>query len=278
MLDAHVHCWQLGRHACTWPPPELVPIHRDFLPDAWQAEAARCGMARAILVQSQASTLDTDWLLALARDDARIAGVVGWTDLAARDAPLCIARLAAAPKLRGVRPMLQDQPDIGWILLPSVQPALAALVAHGLCFDALVRPHQLPTLLRLAERHPDLAIVIDHAAKPDLAAGRLDPWRSRMADLAALPNVHCKLSGLVTEAAPGWRVADLAPCVEHLVAAFGATRLLWGSDWPVVNLAGGYARWFAASGELLHLDAAQRAAVLGGNAARVYGVDRTTGQ
>ncbi|HEU0276296.1 MAG TPA: amidohydrolase family protein [Rhodanobacteraceae bacterium] len=277
LIDAHVHCWQLGHHACTWPPPGLGAIHRDFGLGDWQAEAAPLGATRAILVQSQASARDTDWLLELARDDSRVAGVVGWIDLAAPGASAGIAQLAASPKLRGVRPMLQDQPDIDWILASALRPAFAALVAWGLCFDALVRPDQLTTLLRLADRHPDLRIVIDHAAKPELACGRLDPWRSLIDGLAALPNVYCKLSGLVTEAGPGWRVAQLAPCVDHLLAAFGASRLLWGSDWPVVNLAGGYARWLAATDELLPRDAASRARILGANAARVYGVDAGMG-
>src|SRR5579875_3712778 len=208
IVDAHLHCWRLGRNGCSWPTPELTAIHRDFVIDDWWREAAPLHIGAGVLVQSQPSERDTGWLLGLARGDPRIAGVVGWVDLAARDAPARIAALTAHPKLRGIRPMLQDLPDDGWILSPALAPAIEALIAHGLCFDALVKPRHLPHLLRFAERHPDLPIVIDHAAKPDIAQGVLDPWRSHIAALAEFPRTGCKLSGLLTAAdAVGQRLA-----------------------------------------------------------------------
>lgn len=272
-IDAHVHFWRIGCNDCAWPPPELTAIHRDFLPGDWRREADVAGIDAAIAVQSQPSERDTTWLLELARDDARIAGVVGWVDLAARDAPDRIAALSENPKLRGLRPMLQDMPDDDWIVSDAVMPAADAMVAHHLCFDALVRPRHLPHLLRFAERHPDLQIVIDHAAKPDIAHGELDPWRARIAALAELPNVSCKLSGLVTEAGDARQFDDLRPYVEHLLATFGARRLLWGSDWPVVNLAADYSRWLNLADTLAGLAGAERAALFGGNAVRVYGIE-----
>ncbi|MBU6416626.1 MAG: amidohydrolase family protein [Xanthomonadaceae bacterium] len=270
-IDAHVHFWRIGCNDCAWPPPELTAIHRDFLPEDWQWEADAAGIDAAIVVQSQPSARDTTWLLELARDDARIAGVVGWADLAARDAPDRIAALASHPKLRGLRPMLQDLPD-NWILQPAVAPAIEAMIAHHLCFDALVKPRHLPHLLRFAESHPALRIVVDHAAKPDIARGELDPWRAQIAASAERANVSCKLSGLVTEAGERWHPDDLRPYVEHLLATFGPRRLLWGSDWPVVNLAGDYSRWFDLAGQLTHLQGDARAALFGGNAMRVYGI------
>ncbi len=272
LVDAHCHFWRLNQNDCTWPPPELTAIHRDFLPDDWQREARAVGVAAAVAVQSQPSERDTAWLLQLARDDARIAGVVGWVDLAARNAPDRITALTGNPKLRGLRPMLQDLPD-GWILQPGLAPAIDAMLAQGLCFDALVRPRHLPHLLRFAERHPTLRIVIDHAAKPDIAGGALEPWRAQIAALAGLPNVACKLSGLVTEASEAWRADDLRPYVEHLLATFGSRRLLWGGDWPVVNLVAGYARWFDAAEELTALSGDERAALFGKNAVSVYGIE-----
>ena len=273
MIDAHCHFWQIGRHDCTWPPPELGVIHRDFLPDDWQRQGRVAGVDAAIAVQSQPSGRDTDWLLQLATNDARIAGVVGWADLAARNATDRIAELAAHPKLRGLRPMLQDLPEDDWLLRPGLQPAIKAMVAHDLCFDALVRPRHLPHLLRFAERHPGLRVVIDHAAKPDIAGGALEPWRTHIAALAGFPNVACKLSGLVTEAGEAWRSDDLRPYIEHLLETFGPCRLLWGSDWPVVNLAADYARWFAAADELAGVSDDERTALFGRNAARVYGIE-----
>lgn len=271
-IDAHVHFWRIGCNDCAWPPPGLAAIHRDFLPEDWRREADAAGIDAAIAVQSQPGERDTRWVLQLAGVDSRIAGVVGWTDMAAHDAPDRIAALAANPKLRGLRPMLQDLPDDDWILQPSVAPAVEAMIAHHLCFDALVYPRHLPHLLRFAERHPALRIVIDHAAKPDIARGVIDPWRARIAALAELPNVSCKLSGLVTEAGEHWRTDDLRPYADHLLATFGPRRLLWGSDWPVVNLAADYSRWFDAAGELTHLQGDERAALFGGNAIRVYGI------
>lgn len=272
LIDAHVHFWRIGRNDCAWPPPDLAAIHRDFLPADWRREADAVGVGAAIAVQSQPSERDTGWLLELALEDTRIAGVVGWADLAAVDAPARIAALAAHPKLRGLRPMLQDLPDADWILRPALAPAIEAMIAHGLCFDALVRPRHLPQLLRFAERHPALGFVIDHAAKPDIAHGGFEPWRTRVAALATLPNVSCKLSGLLTEAGGRWHAADLRPYVEHLLAAFGPQRLLWGSDWPVVNLAADYSRWFDLAGTLTALAGDERAVLFGGNAARIYGI------
>ena len=272
VIDAHVHFWRIGRNDCTWPPPELAAIHRDFLPDDWRREADAVGIDAAIAVQSQPSERDTAWLLELVHDDARIAGVVGWTDLSAHDAPQRIAALAAHPKLRGLRPMLQDLPD-DWILQSSLTPAIEAMIAHDLRFDALVKPRHLPHLLHFAERHPALRIVIDHAAKPDIAHGVIDPWRAQIAALAELPNVSCKLSGLVTEAGDAWRPDALRPYVEHLLATFGPRRLLWGSDWPVVNLAADYSRWFNLADNLVDSAGDEREALFGGNAVRVYGIE-----
>lgn len=271
-VDAHVHFWQIGRNDCAWPPPELAAIHRDFLPGAWRDEAEPLGIEAAIVVQSQPSARDTAWLLELARNHAFVAGVVGWADLAAPDAPARIAALAQEPKLRGLRPMLQDLPEDDWLLRAEIEPAIAAMIAHDLCLDALVRPRHLPHLARFAERHPALRIVIDHAAKPDIARCALDPWRARIAELAALPQVTCKLSGLVTEAGEDWRPDDLRPFVEHLLATFGPRGLLWGSDWPVVSLASGYSQWFGLADALTGLAGGERAALFGDNAARVYGV------
>jgi L-fuconolactonase len=272
VIDAHVHFWRIGRNDCAWPPPELAAIHRDFLPEDWRREADPAGIDAAIAVQSQPSGRDTEWLLQLARDDACIAGVVGWVDLAATNAEDRIAVLASHPKLCGLRPMLQDLPEDDWILRSALAPAIEAMIAHDLCFDALAFARHLPHLLRFAERHPALRIVIDHAAKPGIARGALDPWRARITALAELPNVSCKLSGLVTEAGEHWQPDDLRPYVEHLLATFGPQRLLWGSDWPVVNLAADYSRWLGLADTLAGLAGEERAALFGGNAIRVYGI------
>lgn len=270
-IDAHQHCWQLAARAGSWPPPSLAAIYRDFAPEDLAPLLAEHGVAGTVLVQSLPSEVDTDWLLALAERAGFIRAVVGWTDLLAPDAPAAIARLASNKKLKGLRPMLQDLDDEQWIANPSLAPALNAMVEHGLRLDALVLPRHLPALLQCAREYPLLAIVIDHAAKPPIADAQFGHWREQMAQLAALPNVHCKLSGLVTEAKPDWSVDDLRPYVSHVLEVFGAQRVIWGSDWPVVDLAGGYGAWLAASESLLaHLGQQDRNDIFGLNARRFY--------
>ena len=272
-IDAHQHFWQLAARAGSWPPPSLAAIHRDFAPADLAPLLAAHGIVGTVLVQSLPSAADTDYLLALAEQNSFIRAVVGWTDLLAPDAAAAIACLASQPKLKGLRPMLQDIDDNQWIANPALAPALAAMVEHGVRLDALVLPRHLPALLQCARDYPLLPIVIDHAAKPPIADAAFGAWREDMAQLAALPNVHCKLSGLVTEARPGWHVDDLRPYAAHVLDVFGPRRVIWGSDWPVVDLAGGYAAWLAASEALLaHLGQQDRDAVFGLNACRFYGL------
>lgn len=270
-IDAHQHFWRLADRHGAWPPPSLAPIHRDFLPDDLAPLLARHGVAATVLVQSMPNLDDTRFMLEQAEAHPFIGGVVGWVDLKAADAAGQIARLAAFPKLKGLRPMLQDLDDERWIDDPALAPAVEAMLRHGLCFDALVLPRHLPALLAFTERFPALPVVIDHAAKPDIAHGVLAPWCDDIARLARLPQVHCKLSGMVTEAGPHWQIADLQPYVTHLLDHFGAGRLIWGSDWPVLNLAADYERWIAACDHLLAgLDPPVRQAVFGLNAKKFY--------
>jgi L-fuconolactonase len=270
-IDAHQHFWQLAARAGAWPPPELSTIHRDFGPEDLTCLLMKHGVDATVLVQSMPNEADTHFMLDLAQRHGFIAAVVGWTDLKAPDAPARIAALAAHPKLRGLRPMLQDLADDNWIDDPLLAPAVRAMLEHGLTFDALVLPRQLRGLLAFARRHPELPIVIDHLAKPAMDGQPDARWLDDMAQLAALPQVHCKLSGMVTEAGPGWTVAQLRPFASHVLEVFGWQRVMWGSDWPVIRLAADYGAWVEASKALLaHLDEAQRDAVFRHNAARFY--------
>lgn len=239
MIDAHQHVWQLGRNGCEWPTPDLKPIYRDYGIEDLVSVANECGVTGSVLVQSQTSDADTDYLLRVADTCDFIKAVVGWVDLASPGAPARIAQLAAHPKFRGVRPMLQSLPDNAWILRPELEPAIAALKQHRLSLDALVYTRHLPHLYRFARRHPDLPIVIDHAAKPAIIVNDepADEWREAMRQLAALPQVYCKLSGLVTEAGKGQGKEVFCNYIKFLVSLFGPERLMWGSDWPVINLA-----------------------------------------
>lgn len=270
-IDAHQHFWEIARGDYGWLTPALGPIHRDFGPRDLGPHLARHGIAGTILVQAAPTEAETAYLLALAARTPFVAGVVGWSDFEAGDAAARIARLARDPLLVALRPMVQDIADPLWLQRRGLAPAFAALVAQNLVFDALLLPQHIAPMLAVLARHPALSVVIDHAAKPDLVAGDLAAWRGGISALATHPNTVCKLSGLVTEAGPGWTLDTLRPVVDHLLEAFGPARLLWGSDWPVVTLRAPYERWLETAQALLAgLSEAERDAVFGGNAARVY--------
>ena len=283
-IDAHQHFWQLARGDYGWLRADdagLAPLVRDFLPADLAPLLRTHGVARTVLVQAAPSVAETAFMLSLAAAHDAVGGVVGWVDLASEDAAPTLARLAEDPRLKGVRPMLQDLPADDWIITAPRPDALRTLRRLGLRFDALVRPRQLAPLARFARAHAELPIVVDHAAKSPLASAWNDEpmqaWRRDLAALAELPGVHCKLSGLLTELAPADRItpesatARLSPVVDALLNWFGPGRLMWGSDWPVLTLAGRYADWIEVSDALLApLSDGERAQVLHGSAQRFY--------
>ena len=270
-IDAHHHLWTLARGDYGWLTPDLAPIYRDFRLADLVPLLSSAGIDGTILVQAAPTEAETIFLLDTADAADVVCGVVGWIDFDAADAAARIDALGRRKLLVGLRPMVQDIPDDDWLLRPRLAPLLAAMEKRDLIFDALVLPRHLTRLLRLVDNHPDLQFVLDHCAKPRLAGGDLVPWKKDIAEIAGRPNIVCKLSGLVTEAATDWQVADLRQAVDHVRASFGSIRLLWGSDWPVVNLAGGYAKWLAAAETLLtDLSEDERAGVFGDNAARIY--------
>ena len=269
VIDAHQHFWLLKDRQGAWPPPELAAIHRDFLPADLIPETKASGVSGTVLVQSLPSLDDTRFLLDLARDHDFVLGVVGWADLKAPDAPQVIAKLAKADKLKGLRPMLQDLADPNWIDDPALAPAVEVMIEHRLVFDALVLEPHLPALHAFASRYPGLPIVIDHGAKPRIASGHFTGWRHAMSRLAKLPHLYCKLSGLLTEAGEQ-RQEALRPYIETILELFGAERVIWGSDWPVLNLAGSYSSWINQCRQIV--PQADQDAVMGGNAIRVYGL------
>jgi L-fuconolactonase len=270
-IDAHHHLWTLARGDYGWLTPALAPIHRDFELSDLAPHLAAAGIAGTILVQAAATEAETMFLLDIADSADVVRGVVGWIDFDGADGAARIDAMAARSLLVGLRPMVQEIADDDWLLRPALAPLLAAMAANGLVFDALVLPRHLPRLSQVVRRHPDLTFVLDHCAKPRLATGDIATWRHDIALLAEHPNIVCKLSGLATEAAPDWRITDLREAVAHVVSCFGPQRLLWGSDWPVVNLAGGYEKWLAAAETLVaDLSSAEKSDIFGGNAARIY--------
>ncbi|MBP2237861.1 L-fuconolactonase [Sinorhizobium kostiense] len=272
-IDAHQHYWMLGLGHNDWPGPDLKAIYRDFGPEDLKPHLAAAGIARTVLVQAAANRAETDFLLALAEREETVAAVVGWVDVLAPGAVAEIERLKSHRKFRGIRPMLQSIAETAWILRPEAIATLEALPHLDLRFDALIQPRHLPVIAALADRLPELQIVIDHGAKPFIAEGRMEPWRTDMAALALRRNVHVKLSGLVTEAGGAWSIERLRPYAAHLIDVFGADRVMFGSDWPVVLLAADYAAWFAAARALTaHRTESERRAIFLGTAARFYGI------
>lgn len=271
IVDAHFHSWRLDRGDYAWLTPALGPIYRDVGVADWQAQACPFGLTGGVLVQAAPTEAETAFLLGLADAHECVLGVVGWVDLLAADAPQRIARLAAHPRLKGLRPMLQDIADPDWILQPELETALRAMVEHGLAFDALVRPIHLPGLLTLCRRHPDLRVVVDHGAKPDIAGAQWEPWAGDLANLAADTQAWCKLSGLLTEAGPRPAPDAARRWAEHVLRCFGPRRVLWGSDWPVLECASSYGAWWHETEAMLSASTPQeRERVLGGNAREAY--------
>ncbi len=274
MIDAHFHAWSVARGDYGWLTPELGRIYRDITVGDWQLLAAREGVQGGVLVQAAPTAAETQYLLQLAQSHPRVLGVVGWIDMLASDAVAQVRHLAMQPLIKGLRPMLQDLPEPDWILQPAISPVLEAMADAGLVFDALITPVHLPHIVTVAERHPDLTIVIDHGAKPVMTPEATRAWHQSMQTVARQTDprrVYCKLSGLWTQAPAGSDCSVVTAWCASLLDSFGPARLIWGSDWPVLELAGDYARWREVSLQVLgHCSEAEKAAVLGGNARHVY--------
>ncbi len=271
IIDAHQHFWDPKRGDYGWLKP-YNPIHRVFAPADLKPLLDQTGVEGTILVQAAPSTAETDYMLGIARGTPWVLGVVGWIDLLAPDAMNQLRTRAADPLFVGVRPMLQDLPDPDWILQPVLGPVLETVADTGLIFDALVLSHQVGAITTLAARHPRLSILLDHGAKPRLGdAAAMGLWARDMEKLAALPNVACKVSGLLTELGPQGSRDDVARAIAVLFDLFGAGRLVWGSDWPVLTLAGAYGDWFELARDAIAAkQESALSAVVGGNALRLY--------
>ena len=275
VVDAHHHLLDPARFDYPWLTPELAAIDRRFAPEDLVSELAAAGIDRTILVQTIGSLDETREFLATAAAVPFIGGVIGWVDLTDRGVSGSLDALRGGPGgewLVGIRHQVHDEPDPDWLLRPDVRRGLAAIEAAELTYDLLVRPRELPTALMVAREIAGLRLVIDHLAKPPIRSGATEPWASLLRPFGELPNVSCKLSGLVTEADPAtWQVDDLAPYVEIALETFGPRRLLFGSDWPVCLLAASYADVVAAARDLTaDLSPAERAAVFGGAAETAY--------
>ncbi|MFN3238369.1 MAG: amidohydrolase family protein [Pseudomonadales bacterium] len=274
-VDCHQHFWQLSRGDYAWLTSDLTTLYRDFLPEDLRPLIASNNVHKTIVVQAAPTDAETDFLLELAAATNFIAGVVGWVDMTAANAPERIKSLAQNPWFKGIRPMLQDIEDVNWMLRPELAPAFETLQKLDLSFDALVMPRHLENLLVLLQRYPGLRCVINHGAKPDISSDAWQPWAQQMSAIARETGAHCKLSGLLTEAGDDASAESLQPYMAHLLDVFGAARLMWGSDWPVLNLAGDYQTWINMAQEFLRDAApAHEAEIMAGNATNFYRIKR----
>jgi len=276
-VDAHHHLWDSHTAKYPWMTDEFAALRRAFGPGELRPLLAQCGIDRSVLVQTWSSLEESYEFLATAARAPFIAGVVAWVELTGGRVGETLAALRAAPggrKLVGIRHQVHDEPDPAWLLRPEVQRGLAAVAEAGLAYDLLVRPRELPAAHQTALRHPGMRFVIDHLAKPAIRQGGSPAWEEWMPRLAELPNVFCKLSGLVTEADwKRWTVDDLSPYVARALGWFGTDRMLFGSDWPVCLVAAPYARVVETARHLTAgLTAAEQEALFGRTAVAAYGL------
>ncbi|RMF37940.1 MAG: amidohydrolase [Alphaproteobacteria bacterium] len=272
-IDAHQHYWHPARGDYFWMPQGDETLDRRYGPDHLTPLLAAHDISGTVLVQAAPSVEETEYLLGIADATPSVLGVVGWVDFEDRGHARQLERLKAHPKFRGVRPMIQDIPDVDWMLREDIAWAFDALSDLDLSFDALGFTRHLKNFLTVLTRHPKLRVVIDHCMKPPIHAhpDGFAEWAEGMRALAEQTAARCKLSGLVTEAGLIWDRDDLEPYAALVLEAFGPERVMWGSDWPVCRLRAEYDEWLAAAEALCApLDAAGRAAVFGGTAAAFY--------
>jgi L-fuconolactonase len=268
-IDSHQHFWHPARGDYYWMAGEgAAPIRRPIGPDALRPHLAAAGVDKTVLVQAAPSVNETEYMLGLAQATDFVAKVVGWVDFENRDDLKHMIRFSGMDKFAGVRPMIQDLPDPNWMRRPDVQWAFAAIVDHNLTFDALGFPVHLDPFLQLFEKYPTMRTVIDHCMKPVIREGKFADWAEKIANIARRTPVYCKLSGLATEAAAGWSVETLRPYARHVIDCFGPARVMWGSDWPVLELNGTYATWHEAARDIVRPEEAE--AIFGGTARTFY--------
>jgi L-fuconolactonase len=272
ITDAHQHFWQLGRFEFFWMTPERQALRRDFLPSDLQPLLRRLGIDRSVVVQTHASHAESLWLLELASAHDFLAGVVAWTDLTSTGLGRVLDEFQRHPKFKGIRHPLEAEPDDSWVVKPSVIEGLRELERRDIPFDLVIFPRHLKYITEVRRCCPKLRLVIDHLAKPAIASGEFESWAREVENVAHLPEVWCKLSGMVTEAnQQNWKPEDLKPYVDHVVRQFGYERVIFGSDWPVCVLAASYEQVvYALRYALGPLQEIEAARVWGRNAAAYY--------
>jgi len=274
-IDAHQHFWDYSPEEYGWIDENMGVIRRSFGPSDLKPLLETHGFDGSIAVQARQHLGETEYLLRLADQDPTVRGVVGWVDLRADDAGAQLDRFRAHPRFVGVRHIVQDEPDDRFLMREDFLRGIALL--GDLTYDVLIYPTQLPTAIEFVEHFPEHRLVLDHIAKPYIARGELEPWASRIRTLAEAPNVCCKVSGMVTEADwQSWKRNDFTPYLDVVFEAFGPSRIMVGSDWPVCTLAASYDQVMGIVASYVEpLSDSDKAAVLGGTAKEFYKLEAT---
>ena len=272
ILDSHQHFWQVGRFDYPWMTSDLGVLYQDYLPSMLEPTLAQNEVSQTVLVQASNSVDESRWLLSLADDHPFIAGVVGWADLMSPELDLQLDELTSHPKFKGVRHLVESEPEDDWLLQPQVLRGLNRLTAYDLSYDLLVHTRHLKHIPKVADSCPELRLVIDHMAKPRIASREMQEWAEQLKPVASHQNIFCKLSGLVTEADWNeWSTSDLRPYVDYALELFGPERLMFGSDHPVCLLSASYGEVLNSFLEILKdLSGEDRTRIFSHNAEQFY--------
>ncbi len=274
-IDAHHHLWRYNAAEYEWLNDEMKSLRRDFLPKDLMAELAGAGIDGTVAVQARQTLDETRWLLDQADECEAIRGVVGWAPIAGEEFPGVMEEFERRTKLKGLRHVIQAEPDENYILRADFNAGIEVMQGSGLVYDILIYERHLPQTIEFVDEYPDQVFVLDHIAKPQIAAGVMEPWIENLHELALRQNVWCKVSGLVTEADwKNWNLDTLRPYLDTVVDAFGPDRLMAGSDWPVCLVATQYTAWFELLGSYFAgFSENERDAIFGGTATKVYGLE-----
>jgi L-fuconolactonase len=271
-IDAHQHLWRYVSPGPAWMADGMGALQRDFLLSDLRTVTTEAGITGTIVVETERTNAETEWLSKVASSDDLICGVVGWAPLTTSDVPSELERIAALPKMKAVRHPIHDEPDDQFVLRDDFNRGIAELKQFDLGYDILIFERHLPQTIQFVDRHPDQIFILDHVAKPRIRDRVLGPWQTNIRELALRPNVYCKLSGMVTEADwDTWSDEGLSPYFETVLEAFTPKRLMFGSDWPLVTLASSCRRWLGTvRAAIAHLSRDERTWILARTAVEAY--------
>jgi len=274
-IDAHHHFWHYNKEEFGWINDKMSVIRRDFLPSDLLAEINTAGIDAVVSVQARQTLQETEQLIKYAQENEFIKGVVGWLPFCEVDIQKYLEKYSNKSCLKGLRHVIQDEPDDDFILREDFNLGVSLLKDFGLVYDILIFEKHLPQTIEFVKKHPNQRFVLDHIAKPKIKKGQLQPWRKHIEELGCFENVYCKISGMVTEAdLSNWTLEQLKPYYEIVLDAFGPGQLMFGSDWPVCLCACKYGQWVETVQQLIsQLSCSEQDAIMGENAIRAYGLE-----